>query len=189
MGPSSMVILSTVLGFIIAAAADVTLYNVVGPTPIIEYISATYSAVGVDAGGSTTYVGTGVETLALQPQGTTTKTLLSTPTTFTDTIIVDKSGYHLSDPGLPPLSCMFLAGGKGSCVGVVVPLNSEILSWSGFTASDVLPPTSTYTETGSLVPWTTIRDPGPTAALNGAGGLYFPSTWVMICLSTMYFLL
>ncbi|KAF8870041.1 hypothetical protein BD779DRAFT_1681484 [Infundibulicybe gibba] len=175
MGPNPIAILS-IATFITAAAADVTLYNVVDPTPtiqVIEYESATLSAVGVDSGGSTTYIGTGVESLIVASNGVTTQTLLSTPIPITGTLVEDKSGFH---DGSDALSCTFMAGGNGACVGVhFVPV------FTGVSAS-------TYTFSGSAVPWTTTRDPGPTAASNGAVD-HFPSILVVIFLPVAYLVL
>ncbi|KAF8873822.1 hypothetical protein BD779DRAFT_1568662, partial [Infundibulicybe gibba] len=81
MGPNPIAILS-IIGSITATVADVTLYGV-AQTGITEYDSATISAVGVDSGGSTTYVESGVKSLIMQLEGTTTRTLLSTPITYT----------------------------------------------------------------------------------------------------------
>ncbi|KAF8873820.1 hypothetical protein BD779DRAFT_1790718 [Infundibulicybe gibba] len=178
MGPNPIVILS-IVAFITAAAADVTLYSVLGPGLTLEpspIASGTYtlSAVGVDSGGSTTYVGSGVESLVALPDGTTTQTLLSTPSPFTNTIVEGKSGYREGDT-----SCTFVPGGEGSCLQVV-----SLLAATGTTLSAI-----TFTLTGSVVPWTTIRDPGPTAAPNGAGGLHFPSILAIVCLSVVYLLL
>ncbi|KAF8873824.1 hypothetical protein BD779DRAFT_1568671 [Infundibulicybe gibba] len=108
-----------------------------------------FSAVGVDAGGSTTYIGTIIQSLVVQPEGSTTRTLLSTPTTFGGGGVTIQAG-----------------GGPG-----------------GTDAASI----SALTMTGSATPWTTIKDPGPTATPtaapnNGAGGLRFPSVFAVICL-------
>ncbi|KAF8875151.1 hypothetical protein BD779DRAFT_224331 [Infundibulicybe gibba] len=189
MGPNAIVPFS-IIGFITAVAADVTLYQVVGPSdspgPILSN-AISVSAVGVDSGGSTTYVGPAVESFVLIPEGpgTTTKSAFSTPVTFSKTFVEDKSGWHAdrtaANPSLsfslPPVTCTFGADGKGSCEMAVEHLNSGTTSLS------------TSTITGSVVPFTTLRDPGPTTAPNGAGGLYSPSTLALICLSAAYLFL
>ncbi|KAF8873826.1 hypothetical protein BD779DRAFT_1568674 [Infundibulicybe gibba] len=188
MGPNSIAILS-IVAFITSEHApyshrdtyrsgDVTLYNVVGPNPPIYSEIDNFSA------------------LALQPEGTTTRTLLSTPTTFVATVVEDKTGFNDPD-GL--IYCTFVPGGEGTCVGKGVTIES-----GGGAPSSVDPASlGPYTIIGSATPWTTIKDPGPTAAptttvaaptataasANGAGALRFPSILTAICLSVMYLLL
>ncbi|KAJ7697586.1 hypothetical protein B0H17DRAFT_1197252 [Mycena rosella] len=102
------------------------------------------SELGVGADGMTTYVEVGAETLAVEISGTVTRTLLSTPLSFTATFVEDASRWRIGTTGRGLFeSCTFGADGNGACV-------NEFVDSGG--ASTL---TSTYS--GPVLPWYTLN--------------------------------
>ncbi|KAJ7120259.1 hypothetical protein C8R44DRAFT_787850 [Mycena epipterygia] len=106
-----------------------TLYDVsqslapTGPTAILA-VPFSISPVGVGADGGTTYVEIDVESALLDVEPSATLTLLSVPTTLTNTYVVDASGLRFSYAMSEFLgssvtlaeTCSFGANGLGTCV-------------------------------------------------------------------------
>ncbi|KAF8875152.1 hypothetical protein BD779DRAFT_224337 [Infundibulicybe gibba] len=181
MEPTNPMTILFMIGFATAVVADVTLLQILptaSNTPIVSQ-QLSISAIGVDSGGSTTYVAQVIEGLVVYTDPTTTTTINSVPTTFTYTLVENKSGAHYSHSdslGAVVASCAFGADGKGSCTGELKAPDTTIQ----------------YTTTGSVAPYVTLKGPGPTAvaAPNKAGTLrHRASPLAVICLFVVYLLL
>ncbi|KAF8875180.1 hypothetical protein BD779DRAFT_225421 [Infundibulicybe gibba] len=181
MRPTNAMTILLMISFATAVVADVTLLQILptaSNTPIVSQ-QLSISAVGVDSGGSTTYVAQVIEGLVVYTDPATTITINSVPTTFTYTLVENKSGarYSHSDSlGVAVASCAFGADGKGSCTGEIK-------------ASDT---TIQYTTTGSVAPYVTLKGPGPTAiaAPNEARTLlHHASSLAVVFFFTVYLLL
>ncbi|KAJ6487399.1 hypothetical protein C8R47DRAFT_1320645, partial [Mycena vitilis] len=133
------------LGVLLALASvhTQTLYyvseNAPGGLALSEAESLVISAAGTNAQGATTYVEVAVVSSELLIEPSTTRTLLSAPTTFTQTLVADASGFTLVAQNVVE-SCGLGGIGAGTCVEKVAR-QSETL---------------TFTYSGSVVPFHTL---------------------------------
>ncbi|KAJ6614576.1 hypothetical protein B0H10DRAFT_1950554 [Mycena sp. CBHHK59/15] len=100
---------------------------------ISEDTTLSISAIGVSSDGMTTYVEVGAETKAVQYASDFTRTLLSTPVSYTATFVEDASRFEIggSSSGLAQ-TCVFGADGQGTCVYEFrEPLTTIISTYSG----------------------------------------------------------
>ncbi|KAJ7220778.1 hypothetical protein GGX14DRAFT_559564 [Mycena pura] len=83
---------------------------------VIYSESLTISAAGVGADGETTYIANGVASYDAIKFSDTTTTLLSTPSTYTLTMVESAGGLYQSGSGVDFRTCGFGADGHGTCV-------------------------------------------------------------------------
>ncbi|KAJ7912300.1 hypothetical protein B0H13DRAFT_2327467 [Mycena leptocephala] len=112
------------LNLLHTSAQSVTLCGITQSLPsqtVISPHSISFSAGGTNANGGTTYVEVIAQSSLVDIEPSTTLTLISVPTTFTETLVADASGWRgsvLLFPGSEEAqeTCGFGADGRGTCV-------------------------------------------------------------------------
>ncbi|KAJ6484692.1 hypothetical protein C8R45DRAFT_1214716 [Mycena sanguinolenta] len=153
-----------------ACAQTVTLFGISVSTPqlsqtVVEPASFSISPGGTNAAGGTTYVEVAVITSDIILKPSETFTLVSVPTTITETFVEDASGLTGDVPILPgttkvPETCGFGTDGRGTCV---ISVEFANLTFSG----DVVP-IYTFTELPSGTASQTGAASQTTSSQNGA---------------------
>ncbi|KAJ7095026.1 hypothetical protein C8R44DRAFT_989583 [Mycena epipterygia] len=125
---TAVILLGLTFAFVREASAQtVTLYALSEGVPsetIVQDATVSYSVAGTNSNGGTTYVEVVAETSLVDIGPSATFTLFSVPTTYTETLVEDASGFAGSvivfGPGtrseIVAETCGFGADGHGACI-------------------------------------------------------------------------